>query len=316
MDLGLGDEAVVAAEAADQGGEAWLLLGVEELGAVVGLPVGAAELNAVALEVLADGLGHEAGGGLGDLVGGAAEAEAADDLADGVLEAREPEVLHLGPVLGDVLKELGVGDEFTEQRPTAFDGPEATLGLRLGAPPSAQAMLADHAADGSEAGLQIEVLLQALDPEAGLLAQPHHPTLLPARGLMGTAPRPTAQLDQARGFARRVAPHPLARRVSRAAQQPRGGLEPALPRQAHELLPQQMSFRFHPICFKGFQAHRPSFPTAPLHGHLRRWPWSTFIPAWFTIFSFPKGVTMDLPVPIGALLSSCSRVGSDGRFAA
>jgi hypothetical protein len=81
------DVAMVAAQGPHGGGQATLLLVLLELGAVVGLPDHARQIDAMPREVGTDVFGQYGGVALGQFVGIADEGQATDDLAHGVLEA-------------------------------------------------------------------------------------------------------------------------------------------------------------------------------------------------------------------------------------
>ena len=79
----------------------------------------------------ADAFGQQGGVGFADFIGITDEGQTADDFPDRILEARQPEALHLGPVDGDVLQVLGVGAKLLEQPPGFLHRAERLLGLRL-----------------------------------------------------------------------------------------------------------------------------------------------------------------------------------------
>jgi len=79
------DVVVSGAQIADGGGQAAMVLIFEELRAMVGLPLDAAQGDPMEGQVGADVLGQESGIGLAKFVGIAGEGLAAEDFADSVL---------------------------------------------------------------------------------------------------------------------------------------------------------------------------------------------------------------------------------------
>ncbi len=104
------------------------LLVFEELRAIVGLPGEAAQIDTVAGQVNGELFGQEGGIGFGEFIGIAREAGAADRFAGGVLEARQSESCHGGPVMGNILEVLGIGRELAKELPVAFDRAELFFG--------------------------------------------------------------------------------------------------------------------------------------------------------------------------------------------
>lgn len=89
-------------------GTAWMVLvkvglpGADELAAVVGLPGGAAEVLAAAVEVGDDALGEQGRVGQGEFVGEAEEEQSGSHVSGGVLVAGQLAALEADPVLGDI----------------------------------------------------------------------------------------------------------------------------------------------------------------------------------------------------------------------
>jgi len=81
-----GNIMMVGFQRTDRRGQAAVILVFEELGTIVGLPFDFRKVHAVERQMVADLFGQEGGIGFGEFIGIAAEAQAADHFAYGVLE--------------------------------------------------------------------------------------------------------------------------------------------------------------------------------------------------------------------------------------
>ena len=129
-----------------------------ELAAVVGLPEPIAERDAVAIQMLLDARSEDGAGRGAACVGEGPEEQAAADIACGVLDDGQSELLGLGPTAWDVVQVLGVG--LLEQSPAGFDMCEVLFALvfsaafgnqAVGVPDPFQSTVADGEIDCGKA---------------------------------------------------------------------------------------------------------------------------------------------------------------------
>ena len=222
---------------------------------MVGLPGQAGEVHAVAGQMDGELFGQESGVGLGKLVGIAGEARAGDRFARGVLEAGQFEAGHLGPVMGDVLQIFGVGGKLAEEFPMAFDVAQMLFGEGLFLAGAGELVSAEDAGDGVVADGEVELVLEAFGPEAGLLAELDDLPFHSGGGLMGAVLGAAAQLGQSGRFARDVAAQPFADGVAGAAEFAGGGLEAIGFGESDELLMQPVAIGLHAIEVKVGAVH-------------------------------------------------------------
>ena len=267
------DVTVVGAQGAHGGGEALFLLVFEELRAIVGLPGQAGQIDSVAGQVNGELFGQEGGIGFREFIGIAGEAGTGDRLAGGVLEARQFESCHRGPVMGDILEVLGIRRELAKESPVAFDRAKLLFGGVLLFARAGQLVLAQDAGDGVMTAGQSELVFEALRAEAGLLAQ-FNDLAFQADGDLVRAALGSAGPFVERGrLAGLVTTQPLADCVTRAAELADGSFEAVGTSEGDQFLVQPMSVGAHAIELKVGAVHpepAASFGPGPFGPQLRR----------------------------------------------
>lgn len=277
------DVTEVGAQGAHRGRESLFLLVFEEFRAIVGLPGQAGEVDSVAGQGNGELFGQEGGVGFGEFIGIAAEAGAGDLLAGGVLEARQFESGHRGPIIRNVLEVLGIGRELEEELSVAFDRAELFIGGVLLFARADQLVLAQDPGDGVMTAGQSELVFEALGAEAGLLAQFDDLALQAGADLVGVSPGSSGPFVEGGKLAWLITAQPLADCVTRTAELAGGRLEAVVTSEGDQLLMQPMSVGEHAIKFKvgavhaelaaifgpgpfGPQLRRPRVPLASLGG--------------------------------------------------
>ena len=183
------------------------------------------------------------------------ETSAGDGFAGGVLEAGEFEAGHLRPIVRNVLQILGVGGELAEEGPEAFDLAELFFGGGFLFAGASELVVADDAGDGVVTDGEIELLLETLGTEGGLLAEFDDHPFEGGGGLVGAAIGTAAQLGERGRFTRDIAAEPFADGVAGAAELAGGGLEAVLAGEGNELLMEPVAVGFHAIEFKVGAVH-------------------------------------------------------------
>ena len=191
----------------------------------------------------------------GEFVRIAGEARARDNLARGILKARQSQTHHLCPITGNILQEFGVCGELAEEFPGPFHRAKLPLNHRFLLPGPGQAVLADNARDGIVADFEIKLVDQSFGSKASALPQLHDLTFQ-ARGSLvrATFGRP-GLFGQGGRFARNSPAQPFADSVARTTKLSCGRLDPMLPGMSHDLLMKPMSICAHAIQFKIAAVH-------------------------------------------------------------
>jgi len=195
------------------------------LGAVIGLEAHLFEGHARGGEMIHDPLGEDAGEGGGSLLGVVGEGEAGADLSGGVLDEGQAQSFGLEPIMGDIVEVFGVMADLGEDRPLGFDSPQILLGDMLPFRGPDQASLAQDTGDGAFADRQLELDLEALGAEAGLVSQAHDAGFQAPGGAMGTGFGGMGAAGEAPASLGGEAAHPEPHRLGAGAQEAGGGLD-------------------------------------------------------------------------------------------
>ena len=203
--------------------------GADEFAAVIRLDAAALQADTALLEVRQQTLRKEGGIGQGALLGVGEELEAADDLAGGILDLREPILTDLGPEFGDVGEHFGVQVELLEQAPGGFDGSQILVGFGLVPFLPEQPGLPPEFADGLVTDRELE---EALDPgraPGGQLALERQGLVTCfGRDALGRVMGDSAVLLQSLPALRLPALDPLPDGLGRGPEQAGGGLDAPL----------------------------------------------------------------------------------------
>ena|SRR6267142_156509 len=127
-----------------------------ELSAQIGGNDHLASIDLVLVEMFEESFDRESGVGLGEFVAISQELGTAGQFPDGVLEARQTVLLHLGPKEGNIGEVFHIHLEASKGSISGFNGPEIIFAAvaALGRP--SQLMGVDNALDGIMAQRQVE----------------------------------------------------------------------------------------------------------------------------------------------------------------
>src|SRR5579859_2996674 len=220
-----------------------------KLGAQVGADLHFGQLDAEALEMLEQPGAGQAGIGLGQLGGIGEEDGPGGFVAQSVLEAGQALGLHLGPVMGDVIEELGVHLPAAQGGMLGLDPAQVRLSAVLLRAWTQQPGVAQDPVDGSLADRQLKVLDQTPGSEAGgALAGGDRRTRRRFRAAAGLAARAPGVVLEPIVTPLQEAPKPQAHRVAAAAKAPPGGTDSVRLGINHQFAPQSeviVDGRFH-----------------------------------------------------------------------
>lgn len=196
-------------------------------------------IDAVALEVLEEAMDAEGRIGFGEFVTVGQELRAAGELANGVLEAGQAVVLHLGPIEGNIGEVLHVHLEAGEGGIGGFDGAEVVFTVVAALRGSGELVGVNNALGGIVAQRQAKFFDEAASAKAGgLLAQGDHAVLQGVFGFVRAGLGGAALRAQAGVALVLEAAEPFADGVTEAAEVTRCGFDAFDPGKPDELVAQ------------------------------------------------------------------------------
>src|SRR5260370_10375388 len=200
-----------------------------ELAAVVGLPDQIAERDAVAVQMLRGAPGRHGSGRGATTFGEGPEEQAAADIASGVLDHGQAELLGWQPVAGDIVEIFGVGADLLKQSPWRFDVRQVLFPLVFAAAFLDQPVLAPDAFQSAVADGQVELADQAARAESGKSFSQLDQLRLDGRGsFQGLVMACAGPGQQAGRTVLLEATQPFAYRGRGSSEQPRPGFDAAL----------------------------------------------------------------------------------------
>src|SRR5260370_88426 len=182
-----------------------------ELAAVVGLPDEVAERDSVAIQVLLNTRSEDRAGRGAAFFGKGPEQQPATNIAGGVLDGRQAEMLSLRPVVGDIVETLGIGADLLEERPAGFNVREILLALIYFLSGFEQTVFPPDPLYGHVAKWEVELALKPGGTEGWqFLAERQNLLLDFDSGLQRMAMWSAALFSQSRGAQLLIAPPPFA----------------------------------------------------------------------------------------------------------
>src|SRR5713226_8598947 len=200
-----------------------------EFAAVVGLPDQVAQRDSVAIQMLLNTRSEDRAGCGAAFFGEGPQQQPATNIAGGVLNGGQAEMLRLRPVVGNVVEILGIGADLLEQRPASFNMREILLALIFFLSGFEQTVFPPDSLYGHVANGQVELTLDSSGTEGGqFVAQRQYLLFDLGRGFQRMAMRRAALFSQSRGAQLLIAPPPLADGQRAGGEEACGGLDATL----------------------------------------------------------------------------------------
>ena len=182
-----------------------------KLAAVVGLPDEVAQRDSVAMQMLLNTNSEDRAGRGAAFFGEGPEQQSAANIAGGVLNGGQAEMLSLWPVAGDIVEILGIGADLLEERPSGFNVREILLALIFFLSGFEQTVFPPDPLHGHVAKREVELALEPGGTEGGQFLAESQNLLFDLDGRFQRMTMWSAALFlQSRGAKLLVAPPPFA----------------------------------------------------------------------------------------------------------